>query len=81
MTIIDFNEYKQRKIFIAAGDRIRWHDPIFEEDHDDTVICITSNDEMLESLNIKSDNLKDYWIHLDDGATIMADLFTKKLRA
>ena len=78
--IISLNEYKQRQKsakVIKLGDRVVWHDPIFNNYYNATVVGIKLFGEFqfVADLNDKPER---YGLELDSGHTIMGSLVTKK---
>jgi len=83
MAVLHISEYKlkkERRSQIHPGDRILWCCPIFDEDHISVVdrIVDLEHQEELPFLDISCEK-ENYWIYLNEGSSIRADLYVKTL--
>lgn len=83
MSVISMSQFKADKYnenVVSLGDRIKWYDPIFDEMHEGTVTDIKHAyyDVSWDRVDFNVEDKKNFWLQLDIGQTMTADLFVEK---
>jgi len=80
--VISLEKYKEKKRLektVALGNKIVWHDPIFDSYFNSTILNIWDKEKNEVKVADLSEKDNGYSLQLEDGMIIVSDLFKKKM--